>query len=80
LWVPATENFASQCADPFDRRASHSFLPPAENVTDPFGVLPDDVTVADSRTLAPTLAVFGFADTVVCEACFLAALAAGAAG
>jgi hypothetical protein len=55
-------------------------LPPAENVTDPFGVLPDDLTVADSRTLAPTLAVFGFADTVVCEACFLAALAAGAAG
>jgi hypothetical protein len=65
----------TQLADPRDRCAVHRARPAARNATVPVGVRPDEWTVADSLTLAPTQALVGLTDTLVVEGC----LACGAA-
>ena len=67
--VPTEPNDAAQLAAPCDRCAEHSVPLPDLNVTTPVGVLPDEVTVADSFTAAPTDAFDGVAITVVVVGC-----------
>jgi hypothetical protein len=45
----------------------------------PLGTRPEDLTFADSLTLAPTQADVGLVDTVVVDGCFLTACAAAVA-
>ena len=54
VFIAAVTNRAEHDVDPLDRCPAHSFLVPDQNVTVPPGVLPLDLTVADSFTLAWT--------------------------
>ena len=61
----------TQLVDPRDRRPAHKVLPAHLNATTPVGIRPDDLTVANSLTPAPTQAEEGLAETMVAETCFL---------
>jgi hypothetical protein len=67
-----------QVPAPCDKCATHIVRPNDRNATVPVGVGPDDLTLAESLTVAPTHATPGVAVTVVVEGCltFAAAVAA----
>jgi len=54
VFIAAVANLAAHDVDPLARCPAHSFLVPDQNVTVPVGTRPDDLTVADSLTLAWT--------------------------
>lgn len=78
MYPPSLPNLVVQAPVPRDRRAVHSVRPSDLNVTVPVGVPPDDLTVAESLTRAPTHATLGRTDTLVVEGslAWLAAVAA----
>ena len=67
-----------QAPVPCDKCATHIVLPNDRNATVPVGVRPDDLTVAESLTLAPTHATLGLAVTLVVEGCLTCAAAVAA--